>query len=180
MANAAFRPKIKFDLSASNADMARLEGGEPEAIVLPGVFRVPTRANVRSIRRTTAAITFSRGNPGRVRSASTWRRTAGKQVREHQHVFVLGFIAHVSPAAMVAILLAAARVATGRLNVTIVSGQIQTSVHAGGIAIALMRDQFIAIFDDDASGIPISKLFASAKASDARARDRSHILDLQP
>ena len=74
MTNALLGAKVEFDLPVGNANVAIPERCEAETLVLPCYSGLPTRAKVRSIDRTTAVKTFSRGKPGLARSASTWRR----------------------------------------------------------------------------------------------------------
>ena len=61
--------------------------------------------------------------------------------RELHHVLVLRAVAHLAETRVVAVLLAAARVAPGGLQVAVGRGQIQTSVQAGGMASLRMRSQ---------------------------------------
>ncbi len=59
---------------------------------------------------------------------------------EDDHALVLGFVAYLAPAGMVAALLAAFASRPVAWRWPFGLGQIQTSVHAGGITSDLMRD----------------------------------------
>jgi hypothetical protein len=54
-------------------------------------------------------------------------------------VFVFSALPHLAKKSVIAILFASLRIASRRLNVIIGKGHIHTSIHAGGIARALIR-----------------------------------------
>ena len=68
------------------------------------------------------ARTFSRGRPGRARSCSTRSRMVGRAAPKRHHALVLGLVADLAPAGVVAALLAAAGVASGGLEVAVGDG----------------------------------------------------------
>ena len=80
---------------------------------------LPTRMNVSSRRRTTAASTFSRGRPVRARSASTRSRIRGSASPNSIMPVVLRRVAGLAPARVIAVLLAAAGIAARRLDVAV-------------------------------------------------------------
>ena len=67
-------------------------------------------------------------------AADAWQRA-----RKRHHARILCLMAHFFPSRVIAVLLAAARVAARRLQVRFRVGDIQTSVHAGGMASDWMR-----------------------------------------
>ena len=94
--------------------------GQAEALVVACAYvALPTRIRVLSSSRTTVASTFSRGRPRWPISAAMRSRMRGQRLAEVEHAFVLRAVAHLAPARMVAVLLAAPVVAAGRLDVAV-------------------------------------------------------------
>ena len=79
----------------------------------------PTRMLVVSSRCTTVATTLSRFSARRDMSFSTRRRIRGSAAAEREQAMVLGLIAHLPPARVVAVLLSTPRVPAGRLQVSV-------------------------------------------------------------
>ena len=131
---------VEVQLASRRLDVAVAQRREAEGLVL--LARTPrcrrgsasSRAGARRWRAPSRAA--GRAAPGR---ASTRARMRGSASREGDHALVLRLVAHLAPARVIAVLLAAARVAPRGLDVPAASGQIQTSVQAGGIASERMR-----------------------------------------
>src|SRR5262249_6267983 len=68
---------------------------------------------------TTVASTLSRGRPGSARCRATAAANARYRAAEREHPAVLDLVAHLSPALVIAILSAAARIAADRLQVAV-------------------------------------------------------------
>ena len=78
---------------------------------------LPTRISVRSRSSTTVATTFSRGSPGRAEVCGGTRAQLRQRRGELEHPAVLHLVAHLAPPRVIAVLLAAARIAAGGLHV---------------------------------------------------------------
>ena len=136
---AALAAVFEDDLGAREVDVAVAHGGKPVAAIVAGIFLIadPNERDLEEAhdgrqdllaRQPAARLIF-----GHARTKP--RQCPGKR----QHAVELGGVAERAPVGVVAILLAALRIAPGRLQVALAVGQIQTSVQAGGMASRLRR-----------------------------------------
>ena len=130
---------------------------------------LPTRISVFSSSCTTVASTFSRGSPLAQVGAGALA-DARQRLRERDQPAVLRLVAHLAPARVIAVLLAPARVAAGGLEMPARIGQIQTSVHAGGIDQRLDALQLGAVGDRAPFGLHVAHARGRADAPDAGRR----------
>src|SRR5690349_13552430 len=113
---AAFAAKAEMNMAAFDRDMAVAQGGQPVALVGPGVFAVadakqcqlhqPHDHRKHLLARQSAALQVRR-----YASADQWQHAP-----EGQQLVIFGFVTDLAPARVIAILLAATLVAAGRLK----------------------------------------------------------------
>ena len=162
---AALAPEGEAQRRAVDLDVAVAQRGQAEGVVLRAYSSLPTRISVVSSSRTTVASTFSRGRPGRARSASTRRADARQRRAEGDHAVVLGLVAHLAPARVVAVLLAAPVVAAGGLEVAVRrAGRSRRRVQAGGMASERMRASVASSRTGAAVRQPVAKPLPARRA----------------
>src|SRR5258708_34312196 len=119
MLNAVLAAEVEFDAAAPDPGMAIAQGGQPEALVLTSIFGIPDTRE-RDLEQADEG-----GEDALTRQASKReiRLDAGADARqdagEEQHAPVLRLVAHAAPARMIAVLLAAPRIAPDRLNMAV-------------------------------------------------------------
>ena len=91
----------------------------PKLLLSRAYSSLPTRARVFSSSVTKAASTRRRGRSGSARSRFHLVADLGQHAAEHQHAAVFRLVPHDAPAGVVAVLLAAAGVPAGRLEVAV-------------------------------------------------------------
>jgi len=112
--------EIELDAPArGDAHMVVAQGGEAEGLVLLGVFGVadarqaalhqPHHRRQHLLARQAVSVQIGLDTPARAR----------QRAAEAQHMLELGLVAHMAPARMIAVLLAPARVAPGRLDMAV-------------------------------------------------------------
>src|SRR6184192_1993917 len=136
---AAFATKAEVDVRADHLDMAVSQGGQSERAVLlsillvadadSGLLEEPDDRGQHLLQRHAGPFQIAVGV-----LADLWQGGG-----EGQHPVVLDRVADLAPARVIAILLAPPSITPGRLEMARGSGQIQTSVHAGGMARPLIR-----------------------------------------
>ncbi len=137
--DAALAPEMKADVRAAHVDVLFAQRRQAEGAVGARVLLVAD-ADQRDLeephhRRQHLLAREARAAELRVHRGADPRQRGG----EGDHPLVLGLVAHLAEARVIAVLLAPPRVAPGRLEVPVGARADQTSVQAGGMARCRIR-----------------------------------------
>src|SRR4029434_4011559 len=167
---AGLATKPESDRAGANVGMAILQGGQSIRLVVACIFVIPD-ANERRFEQTddcgehflarqAAAAQIACDAP-----ADFWQGTA-----ESDHSIVLGLVAEISPIRMIAVLLTAADIAPGGLEVAIGIGTNPDIFPGRRNRQPLYSRKHVGVANSISAGIKISKVSPLTPTSDAGSR----------
>ncbi len=165
--DSGFAAEVEVDLRAVDIDVAVAQGGEAVGLVLAGVLFV-AYADVGGLHDAEdGGEDFFAGHAGEGEVAVDALADGGEDGGEELHAGVLGLVAGLAPAGVVAELLAAAGVAAGGLEVGVGDGGDPDIAPGGRDDEGLNAGEGFGVADGGLAGVEVAEGFAVAEAVNA-------------
>lgn len=169
VADAAFAFEVEGERGALDFDVPSLHRSESVRLVFARIFGIAYTDEGGFKQANDGGENFFAGQAGEAKVVLDPLANGWKSVAEVKHVLIFGFVADRAPERMVAALFSTARVATGRLEMTVRERANPDGTPSGWDGERLNAGQGFSVADRVAFGIEVSKAVANALTRNAGA-----------